>query len=150
MPAKTASNPEIARHADAEARADFATWLMMAKLNSVGALPDDAQAFFGGYRRLLERGMTTEAASDTTIEIVYRSYYARLGGTGSPPDIKSVARTRPMPESSDDRSNVTPFRRIKPNAPPPPREKKKLPVALIFIGLVAIAVAYHYLSKAYL
>lgn len=50
-----------------------------------------------------------------------------------------------MPDENTDNSNVTPFRRIKPN--PPPREKKKLPVALIFIGLIVLAVAWRYLSK---
>jgi hypothetical protein len=46
-----------------------------------------------------------------------------------------------MPDNND---NVTPFRKIK---PPPPREKKKLPVALIFVGLVVLAVAWNYLSR---
>jgi hypothetical protein len=144
MPATTDSNLEIAKRANDEARADFATWLMMAKLNSIDALPQDAQAFFAGYRALLARGKTTEAAAaDTTIRIVYQSYFLRLGGTGTPPDIKSAPRTRQMPDNHD---NVTPFRKIKPNAPPP-REKKKLPVALIFIGLIVLAVAWHYLSR---
>ena len=143
MPATTDSNLEIAKRANDEARADFATWLMMSKLNSVDALPLESQTFFAGYRALLARGRKSEAdATEATIRIVYHSYYARLGGTGSPPDIKSAPRTRKMPDNND---NVTPFRKIKPT--PPPREKKKLPVALIFIGLVVLAVAWNYLSK---
>jgi len=147
MPATTDSNLEIARRANDEARADFATWLMMAKLNSIDALPQEAQTFFAGYRGLLERGKTSEAeAAAYTIRIVYQSYYARLGGTGTPPDIKTAPRTRPMPDNHD---NVTPFRKIKPSAPPP-RDKRKLPVALIFIGLIILAVAYNYLSRGYI
>jgi hypothetical protein len=147
MPATTDSNLEIARRANDEARADFATWTMMAKLNSVDALPHEAQGFFAGYRSLLARGRTSEAeAAAYTIRIVYQSYYARLGGTGTPPDLKTAPRIRPMP---DNRDNVTPFRKIKPSAPPP-REKKKLPVALIFIGLIILVVAYNYLSRGYI
>jgi hypothetical protein len=33
----------IARRADTRARADFATWKMMAKLNGTSSLPADAQ-----------------------------------------------------------------------------------------------------------
>jgi hypothetical protein len=147
MPATTDSNLEIAKRANDEARADFATWLMMGKLNSIDALPQEAQAFFAGYRALLARRKTAEAAAaEATIRIVYQTYYLRLGGTGTPPDIKSAPRTRQMPDNND---NVTPFRKIKPSAPPP-REKKKLPVALIFIGLIALAVAWHYLSRGVL
>ena len=49
MPSTTDSNLEIGRRANDEARADFATWLMMSKLNSVDALPAEAQTFFAGY-----------------------------------------------------------------------------------------------------
>lgn len=146
MPSTTDSNLEIARRANDEARADFATWLMMSKLNSVDALPQDAQTFFAGYLALTARGKQPEsAAAETTIQAVYRSYYTRMGGTGTAPAIKPAARPRAMPDDNTDNSNVTPFRRIKPN--PPPREKKKLPVALIFIGLIVLAVAWRYLSK---
>jgi hypothetical protein len=149
MPATTDSNLEIARRANDEARADFATWLMMAKLNSIDALPQESQAFFAGYRALLARDKRSEsAAAEATIQLVYRSYYSRMGGTGTAPIIKTAPRTRTMPENHGD--NVTPFRKIKPNTPPPPREKKKLPVALIFIGLVILAVLYNYVSRGML
>lgn len=145
MPSTTDSNLEIAKRANDEARADFATWLMMAKLKSLDALPQEAQTFYAGYLALLARGKQSEpAAAEETIQVVYRSYYSRMGGTGAAPAIKAASRPRPMPD--DNRSNVTPFRRIKPNTPPP-REKRKLPVALIFIGLVVLAVAWRYLSR---
>jgi hypothetical protein len=145
MPAKTDSNLEIARRANDEARADFATWLMMAKLNSIDALPQESQDFFAGYRALLARGKAAEAAAaETTIQLVYRSYYSRMGGTGTAPIIKTAPKARPMPDNLGG-DNVTPFRKIKPTPPKP--EKKKLPVALIFIGLILLAVAWKYLSQ---
>ena len=39
-----AADMMIARRADTKARADFATWKMMAKLNGASALPDEARA----------------------------------------------------------------------------------------------------------
>ena len=145
MPAKTDSNLEIARRANDEARADFATWLMMAKLNSIDALPQESQDFFAGYRALLARGKAAEgAAAETTIQLVYRSYYSRMGGTGTAPIIKTAPKAQAMSDHFGG-DNVTPFRKPKPNPPKP--EKKKLPVALIFIGLIVLAVAYNYLSK---
>lgn len=148
MPAKTDSNLEIARRAHDEARADFATWLIMAKLNSIDALPQQSQDFFAGYRALLARGKVAEAAAaETTIQLVYRSYYSRMGGTGTAPIPPTAPKARPMPDDLGG-DNVTPFRKIKP--PPPKPEKKKLPVALIFIGLIVLAVAWKYLSQGIL
>src|SRR3954464_14811888 len=99
MPSTTDSNLEIARRANDEARADFATWLMMSKLNSVDALPQEAQGFFAGYLALVARGKQSDAvAAEATIQIVYRSYYSRMGGTGAAPAIKTASRSRPMPD----------------------------------------------------
>ena len=42
-----AADMMIARRADTRARADFATWKMMAKLNGASALPPEAQNFLG-------------------------------------------------------------------------------------------------------
>ena len=76
----------IARRADTRARADFATWKMLAKLNGTSALPAEAQNFLASYKRLLEK-MTEADASEATIQLMYRSYYAEMGGAGTPPDI---------------------------------------------------------------
>ena len=46
----------IARRADTRARADFATWKMMAKLNGSSALPPEAQEFLASYKNLLGLG----------------------------------------------------------------------------------------------
>ena len=43
----------IARRADTRARADFATWKMLAKLNGTSSLSAEAQNFLGNYKNLL-------------------------------------------------------------------------------------------------
>ena len=152
MAATTASNHEIARLANAHARADFATWLMMAKLKSTSALPADAQEFHAGYLKLLERPKTSaEAAAEATIQLVYLRYYEKMGGTGKPPRIEPAPRAQPSPQPDVNTDNVTPFRRIKPTPPPASAQsqKRSLPVALIFLGLIAVAVAFHYAKTGF-
>jgi hypothetical protein len=133
----------IARRADTRARADFATWKMMAKLNGLSSLPPDAQGFLAGYKNLLER--TSEAeATEACIAEVYKSYYLEMGGGGNPPDV----RTRAAEPAAD---NVTAFRRP---APKPKKtgtfgafggtQKRPLPVALIFACLVVVYVSIQY------
>ncbi|MFT4120672.1 hypothetical protein [Bradyrhizobium sp.] len=135
----------IARRADTRARADFATWKMMAKLNGLSALPPEAQEFLASYKRLLEQ-MSEGEATEATIGAIYRAYYAEMGGAGTPPDV----RTSPAEPVTD---NVTAFRRP---APKPKRastfsasafggtQKRPLPVALIFACLVVVYVAIRY------
>ena len=53
--ATKAADMLIARRADTRARADFATWKMLAKLNGFSALPAEAQRFLESYRQLLAR-----------------------------------------------------------------------------------------------
>ena len=135
----------IARRADTRARADFATWKMMAKLNGLSALPPEAQEFLAGYKKLLER-MSEAEATEATITSVYKAYYAEMGGAGTPPDVR--------PRSSEPvTDNVTAFRRP---APKPKKalpfgagtvggtDKRPLPVALIFACLVVVYVAIRY------
>ena len=74
----------IARRADTRARADFATWKMLAKLNGTSSLPAEAQDFLAGYKTLLEK-MAEPEASEATIHLIYRSYYGEMGGAGTPP-----------------------------------------------------------------
>ena len=131
----------IARRADTRARADFATWKMLAKLNGFSALPAEAQNFLEGYRQLLAR-MTEADASEATIQLMYKSYYAEMGGTGMPPEIPSRA-SDPVTDSG----NVTAFRR--PPARPTPTTsgspaKPRLPVALIFMCLAVVYVSIRY------
>ncbi|GAB1716531.1 MAG: hypothetical protein NTAFB05_15730 [Nitrobacter sp.] len=132
----------IARRADTKARADFATWKMMTKLNGTSSLPAEALAFLSSYGNLLEK-MPEAEASEATIVLIYNDYYAEMGGTGTPPDIKSVPKD-PIVELD----NVTAFRR--PEAQQPQtrnsgaKAKPRLPVALIFTLLIVIYVGIRY------
>jgi hypothetical protein len=141
MPTK-AADMLIARRADTRARADFATWKMLAKLNGFSALPAEAQSFLEGYRQLLAR-MTEAEASEATIQLMYKSYYAEMGGSGTPPEIPPRAS-----EPATDTGNVTAFRRPaarpKPSSPSAPADKPRLPVALIFVCLAVVYVSIRY------
>jgi hypothetical protein len=135
-----AADMMIARRADTKARADFATWKMMAKLNGASALPDEARAFLARYQALL-REMPEPKATEAAIQLVYRRYYNEMGGSGVPPDVKA--------HSSDPvTGNVTAFRR--PEAPKPKPAglaagaKPRLPVALIFACLVVVYAGIRY------
>ena len=143
MPTK-AADMLIARRADTRARADFATWKMMAKLNGFTALPPEAQSFLEGYRQLL--GTMTEAdASEATIQLMYKRYYAEMGGTGTPPQIPSRAS-----DPAKDSGNVTAFRRpaARPKqTSPDATAKPRLPVALIFICLAVVYVSIRMLWR---
>lgn len=131
----------IARRADTRARADFATWKMMAKLNGASALPAEAQNFLAGYRKLLGE-MTEAEATEATIQMLYKAYYAEMGGVGAPPDVRQ-RKSEPVAD------NVTAFRR--PTAPRGKSQtsfgtngKAQLPVALIFACLVVVWVGIRY------
>ena len=131
----------IARRADTRARADFATWKMLAKLNGASALPAEAQGFLVSYKQLLEK-MTDADASEATIQLMYKSYYAEMGGAGTPPEIPARSS-----EPAADTGNVTAFRRppAKPKvAASGPQAKPRLPVALIFACLVVVYVGIRY------
>jgi hypothetical protein len=134
-----AADMMIARRADTKARADFATWKMMAKLNGASALPAEAQTFLTSYRELLKQLPDAEA-SDATINLMYRAYYAEMGGKGIAPDV----RTQPSQPVTD---NVTAFKRPVPQkakAKTGPDGKPRLPVALIFACLCVVYVGFRY------
>jgi hypothetical protein len=137
-----AADMMIARRADTKARADFATWKMMAKLNGASALPAEAQTFLLNYKTLLDQ-MTETEATDATINRMYRSYYAEMGGKGTPPDV----RAHPINPVAD---NVTAFKRPAPQRPKTksgPQAKPRLPVALIFACLVVLYVGFRYFLR---
>jgi hypothetical protein len=130
----------IARRADTKARADIATWKMLAKLNGSSSLSAEAQRFLVRYKTYLNE-MTESEATEATIDLMYKTYYAEMGGAGTPPDV----RTGPNEPVTD---NVTAFKR-----PPAPRPKPatagapakpRLPVALIFCCLAAVYVGIRY------
>jgi hypothetical protein len=134
----------IARRADTRARADFATWTMMAKLNGTSSLPPAAQAFLERYKVLLRERDEVDA-SEAIIQFIYQNYYEEMGGAGQAPEVKP--RSAATAPASD---NVRAFKR-----PPPQRPKKaggaqqpsKLPVALIFACLVVVYTAFRYFFR---
>jgi hypothetical protein len=142
-----AADMMIARRADTKARADFATWKMMAKLNGASALPAEAETFLVSYKALLNQ-MPESDATDATIQLMYRAYYAEMGGHGIAPDVRAQM-------SEPVTGNVTAFKRPAPQKPKPqtgfragfkagPDGKPKLPVALIFACLVVVYVGFRY------
>jgi hypothetical protein len=132
----------IARRADTRARADFATWKMLAKLNGASALPAEAQGFLVSYKQLLEK-MSDADASEATIQLMYKSYYAEMGGAGTAPEIPARSG-----DGAPDTGNVTAFRRPAPAKPKAaasgPAGKRPLPVALIFASLAVVYVGIRY------
>jgi hypothetical protein len=129
----------IARRADTRARADFATWKMMAKLNGASALPAEAQNFLANYNALL-KDMSEADATEAVIGRMYKTYYAQMGGAGAPPEVRS-GPSEPV------KDNVTVFRRPTSRAKAAatgPNTKPQLPVALIFACLVVVYVGIRY------
>ena len=131
----------IARRADTRARADFATWKMMAKLNGASSLPAEAQSFLAGYRTLLVK-MPDAEATEATINQMYQSYYAEMGGAGTAPEVPARPR-----EPAAEAGNVTTFRKLPPKpkaSASGPTAKRPLPVALIFACLVVVYVGIRF------
>jgi hypothetical protein len=136
----------IARRADTRARADFATWNMMAKLNGTSSLPAEAQAFLESYKALLKE-MPEAEATEATIDLIYKSYYSKMGGVGAPPDL-------PARSNRQVTDNVTAFKRPPAQRKPAqqkatrgPGAKPRLPVALIFACLVVVYVGIRYFLR---
>ena len=134
----------LARRADTRARADFATWKMMAKLNGASSLSAEAQDFLVKYRGFL-KDMTDAQASEATISLITKSYYTEMGGVGTPPPVPTGSNDAPDEYVT---GNVTAFRR--PSVKPPKAgnagtgPKPRLPVALIFVCLIVVYVGLRY------
>jgi hypothetical protein len=136
-----ASSSSIAKKARSKAEADFATWLMMAKLGGFDDLPSSAQSFLTNYRTRLD--MMSEAESTAlAVREVYSTYYSEMGGLGAAPEPK--ART---PTTGD---KVVQFQR-RPQRQPAARNstwlRKSLPALLIFATMVALIVTYRFLTQ---
>jgi hypothetical protein len=139
-----ASSSSIAKKARSKAEADFATWLMMAKLGSFDDLPSNARSFLTNYRARLD--MMSEAESTAlAVREVYSAYYSEMGGVGTAPEPK--ART---PTTGD---KVVRFQRRpqRQRAPSAARNstwlRKSLPALLIFASMVALIVTYRFLME---
>src|SRR5258707_4571416 len=88
----SSSSTSIARKARTKAEADFATWLMMAKLGGFDDLPSNAQSFLTNYRTRFE---TMSEAESTALAVreVYSAYYSEMGGVGAAPEPKARTPT---------------------------------------------------------
>jgi hypothetical protein len=134
----------IARKANAKAQADFATWLMMAKLGSFDDLPLHARTWLTAYRNLLAQMGETDARS-ATIHDVYVAYYKEMGGAGDAPD--PAPATAPAEDSSTenrivDLKTVRQAKAVRATATATPsRSRLPVPPLLIFAGMVAVLVA---------
>jgi hypothetical protein len=140
------SNTSIAKKARTKAEADFAIWLMMAKLGGFDDLPSNAQSFLTNYRTRLE---TMSEAESTALAVreVYIAYYGEMGGVGGAPEPKArtpatvgkVVRFRrgpkPQPGLSAARHSTRPMIR------------KSLSALLIIASMVALIVAYKFLTQ---
>src|SRR5712672_4192561 len=140
------SSTSIAKKARSKAETDFATWLMMAKLGGFDDLPSNAQKFLTSYRARLE--VMSEAESTVlAVREVYSAYYSELGGVGAAPEPKGRTPTtkgkvgrfqrgpKPQPGLSAARHSTRPMIR------------KSLPALLIFASVVALIVAYRFLTQ---
>ena len=142
----SSSNTRIAKRARTKAEADFATWLMMAKLGGFDDLPPNAQSFLTNYRTRLE---TMSEAESTAVAVreVYSAYYSEMGGVGAAPELKVHTLTtegkvrrlqrglKPQPGLPAARHSTIPMMR------------KSLPALLIFASMVALIVAYRFLTQ---
>jgi hypothetical protein len=138
----SSSNASIAKKARTKAEADFATWLMMAKLGGFDGLPPNAQSFLTNYRTRLE---TMSEAESTALAVreVYSAYYSEMGGAGVAPEPKArtatteakVVRPKTQPGLSGARHSTRPMIR------------KSLPALLLFASMVALIVAYRFLTQ---
>ncbi len=142
----SSSNTSIAKKARTKAEADFATWLMMAKLGGFDDLPSNAQSFLTNYRTRLETMSEAESTAEAVRE-VYCAYYSEMGGVGAAPEPKARTPTtegkakrfqrgpEPQPGLSAARHSTMPMIR------------KSLPALLIFASMVALIVAYRFLTQ---
>jgi len=142
----SSSNTSIAKKAHTKAEANFATWLMMAKLGGFDDLPSNAQSFLTNYRTRLE---TMSEAESTALAVreVYSAYYSEMGGVGAAPEPKARIPTteskvvrfqrvlKPQPSLSAARHSTRPITR------------RSVSALLILAIIVALIVAFRFLTQ---
>ena len=141
----SSSNTSIAKKARSKAEADFATWLMMAKLGSFDDLPSNAQNFLTNYRTRLE---TMSEAESTALAVreVYSAYYSEMGGVGAAPEPQA---RKPTAEGKVVRTQRQPKTQAVPSTArysTGPMIRKSLQALLIFASMVALIVTYRFLT----
>jgi hypothetical protein len=138
-----ASSSSIAKKARSKAEADFATWLMMAKLGSFDDLPPNAQGFLTNYRTRLE--MMSEAESTVlAVREVYVAYYTEMGGQGTAPEPQA---RKPAAEGKVVQIQGSKAQSTASAARNSPRVRKSLLALLIFASMVALIVTYRFLTR---
>jgi hypothetical protein len=143
-----ASRPSIriARKAQSKAEADFATWLMMAKLGSFDDLPPNAQAFLLDYRARLQR-MSEAESKLVAVREVYASYYSEMGGLGAAPELEAPAPSVDNGSVRSQRPRKPQPARLAASASDGPAARKSVPALLIFAAMVALFAAYKFLMN---
>ena len=142
----SSSTSGIAKKARKKAEADFATWLMMAKLGGFDDLPPNAQGFLLSYRSRLE---TMSEAESTALAIreVYSAYYSEMGGVGAAPEPKP---RKPTTEGKGEQiqrgANARPGLSAGRHSTGP-MIQKSLSALLVFAGIVALIVAFRFLTQ---
>ena len=140
----SSSNTSIAKKARAKAEADFATWLMMAKLGGFDDLPSNAQSFLTNYRARLE-AMGEAESTALAVREVYSTYYSEMGGVGAAPEPKPRTPTtegKVVQRGPKSQPGLSAARRST-----RPMIRKSLPALLIFTSMVALIVAYRFLTQ---
>lgn len=141
----SSANTSIAKKARTKAEADFATWLMMAKLGGFDDLPSNAQSFLTNYRARLET-MSEPDSTALAIREVYNAYYCEMGGVGAAPEPKNrtpttegkVVRSQSRPKPQPGLSGARPWTRS--------RVRTYVPL-LVFGGMVAVVVTFWFLTQ---
>jgi hypothetical protein len=142
-----ASNaPRIARKARVKAEADFATWLMMAKLGGFDDLPLNAQEVLTNYRTRLDRMSETDSTM-LAVREVYIRYYSELGGEGTAPELET-----PSARKDDNVVRLQKGRKLQTSTSAArestvPRIRRPLSPLLIFALMVAAIAAYKFLTN---
>jgi hypothetical protein len=142
----SSSNTSIAKKARTKAEADFATWLMIAKLGGFDDLPSNAQSFLINYRTRLE---TMSEAESTALAVreVYSAYYSEMGGVGAAPEPKARS-----PTTGDKSFRFQRRPKLQPGLSAPhystrPMIRELLSALLIFASMVVLIVAYRFLTR---
>jgi hypothetical protein len=141
----SSSNTRVAKKARFKAEADFATWLMMAKLGSFDNLPSNAQRFLTDYRTRLEMMSEVESTA-LAVREVYSAYYSELGGVGVAPEPQARKPTAEGNIASIQRSPKTQAVPSIARASTGSMIRKSVPALLILAGMVALIVTYGFLT----
>jgi hypothetical protein len=94
------SNTSIAKKARTKAEADFATWLMMAKLGGFDDLPSNAQGVLINYRTRLETMSEAESTALGLQRLLQRDGRGRRGTGTKGSHANGRGQSRAVPETA--------------------------------------------------